>query len=54
MFIYFANIFAMLGVAVVATAIFKSDWQSGVFSGITLIFIGAGLNFFALHKQRGK
>lgn len=38
---YWSNIFAMLGVALIATAFFRSDWQAGCVSGSVLILLGA-------------
>lgn len=52
---YWSNIFAMLGVALIATAFFRpDDWQLGTLSGT--YFIGIGAWFYGLslpHKGKG-
>ena len=41
MLAYFGNIFGMLGVALIATAFFKDDWQAGIVAGTIAIVFGA-------------
>lgn len=41
MLAYFGNIFGMLGVALIATAFFKNDWQAGIITGCLAILFGA-------------
>lgn len=38
---YWSNIFAMLGVALVATACFQDNWQAGSLLGVYSIGMGA-------------
>lgn len=45
---YFGNIFGMLGVALIATAFFRDDWQAGVVTGLIFIFIGAWFHGLSL------
>ncbi len=51
---YWSNIFGMLGVALIATAFFRDDWQAGCIAGAIFIFIGAWFHGLALPIQRGK
>ncbi|MFI3271988.1 MAG: hypothetical protein R3Y11_07815 [Pseudomonadota bacterium] len=45
---YWSNIFAMLGVALIATAFFRlEDWQLGTVYGAILIILGAFLQLFS-------
>lgn len=37
---YLSNTFCMLGVALIATAIFKAAWFLGTASGLAFIFMG--------------
>lgn len=53
---YWGNVCAMLGVALIATAFFRSDWQWGVLTGVFSIGLGAwfhGLSL-AVSKRRHK
>lgn len=53
MFQYWSNIFAMLGVALIATAFFRpEDWPIGSSLGIFVILLGAW--FHSLSTKRGK
>lgn len=54
---YFGNIFGMLGVALIATAFFRSDWQAGAISGGIIILFGAifhGLSLPVKNKRKRK
>ena len=52
---YWSNIFAILGVALIATAFFRpEDWQLGAFSGGVFIYIGALFYGLSLPTTRGK
>lgn len=37
---YLCNAFCMLGVALIATAIFREEWAAGTFSGIAFLVLG--------------
>lgn len=37
---YLSNVLAMLGVAVVATAIFRDSWVMGTICGLVLLYFG--------------
>ena len=41
---YLSNTFCMLGVALVATAIFRETWFMGTAAGIAFIFMGYKLD----------
>ena len=45
---YWSNIFAMLGVALIATAFFRPDWQAGFLAGTLFAFIGAWFHGLSL------
>lgn len=49
---YFGNVFGMLGVALIATAFFRPDWQAGVLAGI--FAMGLGSWFHGLSLPIGK
>lgn len=49
---YWSNVFAMLGVALIATAFFQEHWQAGCVSGGVLLLLGAGLHSLSLLSQR--
>lgn len=52
---YWSNIFAMLGVALIATAFFRpEDWQAGCISGGITIFIGAWFHGLSIPTKGGK
>lgn len=52
---YWSNIFAMLGVALIATAFFRpDDWQAGCISGAVTIFIGAWFHGLSTPTTGGK
>lgn len=51
---YFGNIFGMLGVALIATAFFRDDWQAGLITGALFIGIGAWFHGLSLPIQKGK
>lgn len=51
---YFGNIFGMLGVALIATAFFRPDWQAGCVSGAILILFGAIFHGLSLPAKRGR
>ncbi len=51
---YWSNIFAMLGVALIATAFFRPDWQAGALSGGVLIMLGAWSHGLSLPSKGGK
>lgn len=51
---YWSNIFAMLGVAIIATAFFRPDWQAGALSGFVLIMLGAWSHGLSLPSGRSK
>lgn len=51
---YWSNIFAMLGVAIIATAFFRPDWQAGYLSGSVLILLGAWEHGLSLPSGEGK
>lgn len=38
---YWSNVFAMLGVALIATAFFQERWQAGSLLGIYAVAVGA-------------
>lgn len=51
---YWSNIFAMLGVALIATAFFRpEDWQLGTLSGAYFIGIGAWFHGLAISPKGG-
>lgn len=52
MLLYFGNVFAMLGVALIATAFFRDDWQAGVLAGIFAIGLGAWFHGLSLPIRR--
>ena len=55
MFKYWSNVFAMLGVALLATAFFRpAYWQTGIVTGIIFIFIGAWFYGLSSLLKRGK
>lgn len=47
---YWANIFGMLGVALIATAFFREGWQPGSLLGV--YFIGWGAWFQGLSQKK--
>lgn len=51
---YWANIFGMLGVALIATAFFREDWQAGAITGGFFIFMGAWFFGLSLPLDGGK
>ena len=51
---YFGNVFAMLGVALIATAFFRDDWQVGILAGIFAIGLGAWCHDLSLPVRRKK
>lgn len=51
---YFGNVFGMLGVALIATAFFRPDWQAGVVAGCLAVIFGAILHGLSLPVKRGK
>ncbi|WP_298068767.1 hypothetical protein [uncultured Mailhella sp.] len=52
---YWSNIFGMIGVALVATAFFRTDdWQLGTLSGAYFIGIGAWFHGLSLPSRGGK
>lgn len=51
---YWSNVFAMLGVALIATAFFRPDWQLGCFAGAVTIFIGAWFHGLSLSTKGEK
>ena len=55
MFSYWANIFGMTGVALIATAFFRdADWQFGTFSGVYFIGLGAWFHGLSLPSKGEK
>ncbi len=55
MFSYWANIFGMTGVALIATAFFREgDWQLGTFSGVYFIGLGAWFHGLSLPAKGEK
>lgn len=52
---YWSNIFGMIGVALVATAFFRTaDWQLGTLIGVYFIGIGAWFYGLSLPTKGGK
>ena len=51
---YWANIFGMLGVAVIATAFFRPDYEAGFIAGAIFVFIGAWFYGLSLPLKGGK
>lgn len=51
---YWSNIFAMPGVASIATAFFRPDWQAGYLSGSVLILLGAWTHGLSLPSRGDK
>lgn len=51
---YWSNIFALLGVALIATAFFQDHWQAGTALGLYSIVIGAWFHGLSLKGQGGK
>lgn len=51
---YFGNVFGMLGVALIATAFFRPDWQAGVVAGIFAIGLGSWFHGLSLPIGRKK
>ena len=51
---YWSNVFAMLGVALVATAFFQDNWQAGTALGLYSIVIGAWFHGLSNEAQGGK
>lgn len=47
---YWSNIFAMLGVALIATAFFQKNWQAGSLLGIYSAMLGAWFHGLSLGK----
>lgn len=54
MFKFWANVFAMLGVALLATAFFRDDWIAGICAGSYFILLGAWLYGLSLDKEGKK
>ncbi|MDD2966516.1 MAG: hypothetical protein PHN64_03340 [Desulfovibrionaceae bacterium] len=55
MLTYWSNVFAMLGVALIATAFFRpEDWQAGTLLGVYFIGIGAWFTGLSLSHKGGK
>ena len=51
---YWSNIFAMLGVALIATAFFRpDDWHIGTLSGASFIGLGAWFYGLSLSSKGG-
>lgn len=48
---YWSNVFAMLGVALIATAFFQESWQAGSLLGIYAVAVGAW--FYGLATRGG-
>lgn len=51
---YFGNVFGMLGVALIATAFFRPDWQAGTITGSIVIIFGAIFHGLSIPIKRGK
>ena len=51
---YWSNLFAMLSVALVATAFFRDDWQAGFLTGGVFAFVGAWFHGLALPAKGGR
>jgi len=51
---YWGNFFAMLSVALIATAFFREDWQAGMISGAILGLVGAWLHGISLSANGGR
>ena len=51
---YWSNVFAMLGVALIATAFFRPDWHAGCVSGGVLILLGAWAYGLSVPSRGGK
>lgn len=52
---YWANIFGMMGVALIATAFFRlDDWYAGCLTGAIFIYLGAWFQGLSVSTKGGK